>query len=196
MRQNDQNRTLSQIRSFQNGEENGFNFFFRQYYPALTYYSFKIVNDQAEAEEIASEALIKLWERRDKFDSYLPIKSFLYTTVRNASVDYLRKQNRAAKNLKELGYITDLSEKNAFELFVEGETYQEILSAISALPPQCKRIFSMLFFEGKEYPEIARELNLTEATVRSQKARAITLIRRQIGLGMSLLISLLFLHSE
>lgn len=178
------------IRSFRNGEEKGFNFFFREYYAALSYYSFQIIKDKADAEEIAGESLMKLWERRSNFDNLSAIKSFLYTTTRNASLNYVRGQERTVKRLKDVKYISDKNEKDAFERIVESEIYREIFIALNTLPPQCRKIFSMLFIEGKEYQQIADELNLSIATIRSQKARAIMLIKQRLTLCWPLLVLL------
>ena len=178
------------IRFFQNGEEKGFNFFFREFYAALSYYSFQIIKDKPAAEEIASEALMKLWERHENFDNLSAIKSFLYTTTRNASLNYIRSQERVGQRLKDVYYLSDKNEKDAFERIAETETYRGIFMALNTLPPQCRKIFSMLYIEGKEYQQIADELNLTVATIRSQKARAIMLIKQRLALCWPLLILL------
>lgn len=187
MQRNSHNTAAEYIRSLQNGEEKGFNFFFREYYAALTYHSFQIIKDKADAEEIAGEALMKLWERRENFDNTAAIKSFLYTTTRNASLNHLRQQQRAANRHKEANYLSDNRERDAFERIAETETYRGIFIALKTLPPQCRKIFSMLFIEGKEYQQIADELNLSVATIRSQKARAIMLLRQRLALFLLLL---------
>ncbi len=190
VQRNSHDTVAEYIRSFQNGEEKGFNFFFREYYAALTYYSFSIIKYKVEAEEIAGEALMKLWERHENFNNKAAIKSFLYTTTRNASLNYIRQQQRAEKKLREAEYLAEKSEKDIFQFLVEVESYREIVIALNALPPQCKRIFSMLFIEGKNYQQIAEELNLSIATIRSQKARAIMLIRQYIAYCVMLLLLL------
>ncbi|MBS0424996.1 MAG: RNA polymerase sigma-70 factor [Proteobacteria bacterium] len=192
VQRNSHDNAAEYIRSFQNGEEKGFNFFFREYYAALTYYSFSIIKDKSEAEEIAGEALMKLWKRHENFNNQAAIKSFLYTTTRNASLNYIRQQQRTEKKLREAEYLAEKSEKDIFEFLVEVESYREIVIALNALPPQCKKIFSMLFIEGKDYQQIAEELNLSIATIRSQKARAIMLIRQYIAYCVMLF---LLLHS-
>jgi RNA polymerase sigma-70 factor (family 1) len=175
------------IRSLQNGEEKGFNFFFREYYAALTYYSFSITKDRSVAEEIAGEALLKLWERHAKFDNASAIKSFLYTTTHNTSLNWLRQQKKNTQRLKEMKYLFDESESNKFQKIVETETYREIFAAIDKLPPQCRKIFQMLFFEGKDYKHISKELNLSINTVRNQKARALLILRQYISLSIFIL---------
>lgn len=191
VQRNSHHTVADYIRCFQNGEEKGFNFFFREYYAALTYHSFQIIKDKADAEEIASEALMKLWERHENFDNLSAIKSFLYTTNRNASLNYIRSQERSVQRLKVVQYLSDKNEKDAFERMAETETYREIFIALNTLPPQCRKIFSMIFIEGKEYQQIADELNLTVATIRSQKARAIMLLKQRLAMTILLMIMLI-----
>lgn len=188
VQRNSHHTVADYIRSFQNGEEKGFNFFFREYYAALSYYSFQVIKDKADAEEIASESLMKLWERRGNFDSLPAIKSFLYTTTRNASLNYVRSQERAGQKLKDAHYLSDKNERDVFERMAETETYREIFIALNTLPPQCRKIFSMLFIEGKEYQQIADELNLSVDTIRSQKARAIMLIKQRLAMSLLLVV--------
>ncbi len=182
------NTSAEYIRSFQNGEEKGFNFFFREYHAALAYYSFQIIKDKLSAEGIASEALMKLWERHESFDNIPSIKSFLYTTARNTSLNWLRQQQRNAAREKEYIYLNEQNECIIFHQIAEVELHREIHLAIKTLPPKCRQIFQMLFLQGKDYKEIAKELNLSIDTIRSQKARAIMLIKQRMALGLLVVI--------
>jgi RNA polymerase sigma-19 factor, ECF subfamily len=182
------------IRSFQNGEEKGFNFFFIEYYAALCYFSFQVVKEKSIAEEIAGDALMKLWERHENFKKLTSIKSFLYTTVRNASLNWIRQKKRDSQRSMESVYLAEKTENDVMHKMVEAETYREIHMALKTLPPQCKKIFQMIFLEGKEYDQIARELNLSTKTVYSQKDRALSLIRQRISLGLWIGFFLHLLH--
>lgn len=184
MQSNGHNTAAEYVRSFQNGEEKGFNFFFREYYAALSYFSFQIIKDKPEAEEIAGEALMKLWERHTDFDTLRSIKSFLYTTARNASLNWVRQQKKGIQRAKELAYLAEESESPIMQQIIEIESYREIFLAINTLPPKCRQIFQMLFFEGKDYKQIAQELNLSIDTIRNQKARALMLIRERVAFGL------------
>jgi RNA polymerase sigma-70 factor (family 1) len=176
-----QHHRVDYIDRLKNGDETAFDFFFREYYAALCYYSFQVTRSKADAEEIAGNSLVKFWERRMRFDSLAAIRSFLYTSAKNESLNCVRNRQRAARNIKASAVFSDLSEKNNFERLVETETYREIVVALETLPPQCKKIFSMLFLQGKSYQQIASELQVSVATVRSQKARAIGLLRKKLS---------------
>jgi len=181
LQQNSFNTAAEYIRSFQNGEEKGFNFFFREYHAALAYYSFQIIKDKLSAEGIAGEALMKLWERHANFDNIPSIKSFLYTSTRNASLNWIRQQKRNSQRAKELAYLAEESESPVMVQIVEAELYREIFLALNTLPPKCRQIFRMLFFEGKDYKQIAQELNLSIDTIRNQKARGLFLIKQRMA---------------
>jgi len=175
------------VQSFQRGEEKGFNFFFREFYAALTYFSYQIIKDKPEAVEIAGEALIKLWERHANFDNITSVKSFLYTTARNASLNWIRQEKKNAQRAKEFAYLNDVIENPITNQIVEAETFREIFLTLETLPPKCRQIFRMHYLEGKDYNQIAKELNLSIKTIYSQNARASLLIRQRIVFALSMI---------
>lgn len=178
------NKSIEQfLEAFRHGEERGFNFFFREYYAALCYFSFQILDNRNEAEEVVGDAFIKLWERHTNFSSIAAIRSFLYATVKNASLNRIRQQKKDNARLKSIAYMTEHSEENRFQAIIEAETYNEIFSAIKKLPPQCRKIFQMMFFQGKDYEQIANELGLSISTVRNQKARGLQLLKKKFILS-------------
>ena len=118
------------------------------------------------------------------------IEPFFFAILKGADIFRSRIVAVALQRLKDAQYLSDKNEKDAFERMAETETYREIFIALNTLPPQCRKIFSMLFIEGKEYQQIADELNLSIATIRSQKARAIMLIKQRLALCWPLLVLL------
>lgn len=178
--------------SFRNGEEKGFNFFFRQYRAALCYFSFQIINNKDEAEELANDVFMKLWDRHASFETEAAIRSFLYTSVRNSSLNRVRDQKRKDTILKDYGYINKKPEIDWLEKMIESEVYKEIFEAINSLPPKCKQIFKMLMFEHKDQQQIAEELNLSASTIQNQKARAIMLLKQRIVFPILMLFIVLF----
>jgi RNA polymerase sigma-70 factor (family 1) len=172
------------VQSFQEGEEKGFNFFFRQYYAAICYFSFQITRDKEAAKEIAGDAFTKLWENRIRFDNASSIKSFLFTVTRNASLNKIKLQKRNTQREKEFLYLTNETESSIFQKKIETELYGEIFSMLNTLPPKCRQIFNMLYIQGKSYEEISQELNLSINNIRNQKARGLMLLKQRIALSI------------
>ena len=179
------------VQLFRLGEEKGFNFFYKEYYDTLCYFSFQIIKDELEAEGIVAEAFTKLWERHSRFDNLASIRSFLYTTAKNASLNWIRKQKNESQKAKELAYLNQENENTIAEKLIELEFYREIFATLRSLPPNCRKIFEMIYLHGKTFEEISQELHLSQSTVRSQKARALMLIRQRINWSVFLLCTLL-----
>ncbi|HEY4153789.1 MAG TPA: RNA polymerase sigma-70 factor [Puia sp.] len=166
------------MEGFRQGRESAFTELFTSLYPALCFYALKITNDQAAAEDIAEESFIRVWEKREIFFQFSVLKSYLYTTVRNAGINWLY-ENRKYRNLQnELGQNTRLSEGNPLELIIHAELFREMYSALDKLPPKCRQIVTMLFIEGKKVKDVARELQLSTGTIQTQKTRGLMLLRK------------------
>ncbi len=175
------------MQSFHDGEEKGFNYFFHQHYKALALFAYRITGHREVSEEIAEDALMKLWERRAGFHHPLAIKSFIYTAARFASLNHLRNQRRENLRVKQLAYLGDERDRFILEDLVSAEVYAEVFNAIADLPPRCRLIFEMIYVEERSYQDIAGELGLSVSTVRNQKARALVLLRKRVDpslLGM------------
>jgi RNA polymerase sigma-70 factor (family 1) len=168
------------IDDFRTGDENAFSQIFRLLYPAMCFYALRYTGDQTAAEDIAGESLLKIWERRPTFSNYKVLRSYLYSTVRNASMNWLKAEKRGEVHKNELAVRAEVSESSVLENIVRAEVFNDVYAAFSKLPPKCRQIISMIFFEGKNTRQVAEELNLSIGTVKTQKARGLTLLRNRL----------------
>jgi RNA polymerase sigma-70 factor (ECF subfamily) len=171
---------------------------FKEYFKVLTYYSQKMVHDHDSAKEIVHSVFIKLWEKKDEIHMDKPLRSYLFTAVHNASLNYLRNQSKF--------YSGDFSElENRAELYEEmkdgieeAETEAKIMSVIAALPEKCRQVFKLSRFEGKKYKEIAAVMNISVKTVEIQMSKALRILREELKdyLDAFILLLLLFLFKS
>lgn len=173
------------------GEVEGFNHFFEQHYPALLFFTHRLLSNESEAEEVAEDAFVKLWERKQQYTTPGSIKAFLFHAARNSCIDVLRKRKTALSFQQEAAYLLDKEEEPVVHGMIRAELVAIIQHQIGKLPPQCKKVFQLFYLEQKSYEEIAAELKLSINNVRNQKARALQLLRGIVG--SSLLLSLFFL---
>lgn len=155
-------------------DEAQFRFIFDKYYIALCMFANQYVEDDALAADIVQECFVKLWQLRDDFMYIHQIKSFLYTSVRNKSLNELehtKVMNEYAQKVMEMGKESFFQDKVIAE-----ESYRVLVDAIDKLPPQMKSIMR-LALEGKTNPEIAEALNISGETVHSQKKIAYRKLR-------------------
>ena len=144
---------------------------FQQYYRPLCLYATHYLHDVDEAEDVVQDCFVRLMQRK-----MLPqnIKSFLYTSVRNACIDLLRRQSPIVADVSPSdlsGVISDeQAQKSSFR-------EAELWTAIEQLPDKCREIFLMSKRDGMTYREIAEELSLSEKTVEHQISKALKTLR-------------------
>ena len=79
----------SQIR---NGDVDAYRYLFELFYKELYLYARKFLANKEVAEEIAQDVYISLWENRDNVHIDKSVKSYLYTSVKNRSINYLKSK--------------------------------------------------------------------------------------------------------
>jgi RNA polymerase sigma-70 factor (ECF subfamily) len=163
--------------SFRKGGPDALQKVLKHYYSPLCLFAERLLIDRAAAEDIVGEAFIKLWHKRSDFQSLQNLKAFMYITVRNACLNYLKQAKRDSLSKKQLAYITGEKEEFVLNEMIRAEVLKEIMEEINKLPEQCRKILKMGYLEGLKNQEIADLLNISVHTVKNQKARAIQLLK-------------------
>lgn len=147
---------------------------FRTFYRPLCLYAMHYLAGNVElAEDIVQDCYVKLWQRRPEQPH-----SFLYTAVRNACIDELRRQKAAPPNVRPQDLDGYISDEEAQQRSVREA---ELWTAIDSLPERCRQIFLMSKRDGMKYREIADELGLSEKTVEHQVSKALKRLKARRG---------------
>jgi RNA polymerase sigma-70 factor (ECF subfamily) len=165
------------VKTMQRGDLKAFNQLFEEFYAPLFYYSRHLIHNEEEAKDIVLTCLYKCWERREQFVHYQHLKSFLYLAVRNAGLNYLKKEQRTTTRMQDFLLSAELIEQEDDYPAMEAEVLKRVYKAIEQLPDKCRRIFELTYLEGKSVAEIAELLNITPTNVSVQRHRALTLLR-------------------
>ncbi len=162
--------------SFQEGNEKALSFFYHEFYPALAHYSFQLTHSRPVAEEIASEAFVKIWRMHYKLNSYAGIKAYLYKIVHRDSVEVVLSEQQRARTYRNLQPQIDT--ETPFDKMVRSEVYRLIHAALKDLAPACRKVMIMHYFDGKTTGQISRELNLHPSTIKTQKKQGLNALRK------------------
>lgn len=168
------------IKKLRSGDEKFYKSVFYEYYPLLTYFANKYVNDLDIAREIVQDFFVKLYEKRYSINIDSSFKSYLYKSVYNSCINYLNQialreqHHRQIRNQghEQIEFTED--EINMTEL--ENKIYCEI----EKLPAQCRRIFKMNRFDGLTNSEIAAKLKLSKRTIETQISKALRILRKNV----------------
>jgi RNA polymerase sigma-70 factor (family 1) len=180
---NNRNRDPEEfLASFQQGGEKGMTFIFNHYYKRLCLYAITILNDPQAAEDVVQDVFARIWANKIPLRNMVGISTYLYSMIRNDCYKHINeRQARRNREIKSFS-VPGNSEYDIVNQLIFTETLYIISSSMNALPPKCRQIFRMLYFQGKDYTQISQELNIAESTVRTQKARAIAIIKQRLHL--------------
>lgn len=161
---------------FQNGDEKALSFFYHEFYPALVYYSFQIIQSRPIAEDIAAEAFVKTWRMHYKLNSYAGIKAYLYKIVHRDSIEAVSKEQQRTQSYQktEQPVIAD----SPFDILVRTEVYRLVHAALKDLPPASRKVIIMHYIDGKTTGQISKELNLHPSTIKTQKKQGLTALKK------------------
>ena len=149
-------------------------------------FSLKYVGDLDEAKGLVHEVFVSVWEKFDSLPADVNYNSYLYTAVRNRSLNYIRdkKKNVMLENVGE----HELAESG--DPLVASELETEIEMAIQSLPEKCREVFELNRVEGLKYAQIADKMNISIKTVEAQMSKALSVLREHLKEFLSLLIFL------
>lgn len=159
------------------GDTNAFRLVYDHFYLPVFRFARKFTDHHQAAEDIATDSFLKLWEKRTGFTEWSKMKSFLFTTVRNACINYLRDEKRHAAHHDQLLRSTTLNtEYDLTQHPVAERVYAYMEEEISRLPEKMKAIL-LLQLSGHSNDEIAGKMGLAEKTVRNLKVEALKTLR-------------------
>ncbi len=165
---------------------------FEQHYTPLVLFAKHYVADLEADKDIVQEIFLALIESAKTFDTPDELKAYLYTSVKNKCLKYLRhekvKQEYSAAHRDEPS-----EEETYFNRVLEEEVcYSLLVQEIEHLPEQCRNVFRLIL-AGKANPEIAENLNISIETVKSHKQSGKKILhdRLQHAISRSILLFML-----
>ena len=163
------------------GDTAAFRIIFDSLFSRLKLFAYSFVQNKEAAIEIVDDIFTKLWINRKHINEINNLKVYLYTAIKNASLNYLSAK---AKEIitESYDYINiQLVDNNTPEkLMVTQEFQKKINEAIESLSPRCKLVFKLVREDGLKYAEVANILNLSIKTVDNQMVIAVSKIRESV----------------
>ena len=133
----------------------------------------RITLNPADAEDVVQETMIKVWNRRERWDEIESMEAFCLTICRNISLDKMRKMENLSQSLEEGQDAPDLSyASNPEEQAMQQDRIALVRKLIDRLPEKQRSIMLLRETEGKSYKEIAAVMEISEEQVKVNLFRA------------------------
>lgn len=130
---------------------------------------YRMLGDRAEAEDLAQEAMLRLWKIAPEWrNGEAKISTWLYRVVSNLATDRLRKRRGVA--LDEAPEIAD-GRASVLDELIETDRAAALQAALLALPERQRQAVVLRHIEGLSNPEIAAAMEIGVEAVESLTAR-------------------------
>ncbi len=172
------------------GNMAGFDFLIQKYRKPIIHFMYRMVHNQAVAEELAQEVFLRVYRSRETYRAEARFSTWLYRIATNLGVNYARdtRHERTASTVyldeadSETGTTPDVADAT---ISVEANLLrQERLNAIRqhvlALPERQRMAVLMHKYEGMDYKQIGDVLKLSESATKSLLFRAYQTLREKL----------------
>lgn len=147
-----------------------------EYYHLLYGLAYKYLKDADSARDILQQVFIKWYEKSGQDKELTSPKSYLLTAVRNTCLNELK---RPVADMQSQVLDENTSPYHS-QILEETEAELRIWQAIEALPPKCRRIFTMSRFDEMKNEAIAEKLGISKRTVETQVSIALKSLRAKL----------------
>jgi RNA polymerase sigma-70 factor, ECF subfamily len=152
---------------------------FHNYYHRYYLMAMQLIRNSEQAQDMMQEIFIRLSECVHELTTSNHVEEFLRVATRDACVQYRQQLKDKYKHDAGLAQLPAIDEHTAENALIQAEVLLTIEREIDKLPKKRKRVVRH-WYEGFSYKEIARELGLSEQTVRNQKSLAMLSLRKAL----------------
>jgi RNA polymerase sigma-70 factor (ECF subfamily) len=172
------------------GDESGFNYLVEKHHRAMIHFLFRMVRNQAIAEELAQEVFLRVYRSRESYRAEAKFTTWLYRIATNLAVNHARdtRRERAAHPVyldapePESGATPDVAddEPTVEQRLMRDERMKAIRTHVMALPERQRIAVVMHKYQGMDYRQIGEVLKLSESATKSLLFRAYQTLRDRL----------------
>ncbi|NYF79552.1 RNA polymerase sigma factor [Granulicella arctica] len=172
------------------GNMAGFDYLIAKYRKPIIHFMFRMVRNQAVAEELAQEVFLRVYRSRDTYRAEARFSTWLYRIATNLGVNHARdtRHERSASTIyldepdSDTGTTPDVADSTptAESSMLRRERLNAIRQHVLALPERQRMAVLMHKYEGMDYRQIGDVLKLSESATKSLLFRAYQTLRDKL----------------
>ncbi len=158
-------------------EQPRYRFLIQQYKNRIYTYSFYMLKNKMDADDVTQEVMIRIWKNIDSLNVFAA-KTWIMKTTHNLCIDYLRKRSIALARELEINELveenieTDRSEENPYLITHIKIMALRVKEAIRQLPENLRSVFVLYEIQGLKYKEISKTFDMPMNSVKVYLLRA------------------------
>jgi len=172
------------------GNMAGFDYLIQKYRKPIIHFMYRMVRNQAVAEELAQEVFLRVYRSRETYRAEARFSTWLYRIATNLGVNYARdtRHERTASTVyldevdPETGTTPDVADitPGVETNLLRQERLNAIREHVMALPERQRMAVLMHKYEGMDYKQIGDVLKLSESATKSLLFRAYQTLRDKL----------------
>jgi RNA polymerase sigma-70 factor (ECF subfamily) len=172
------------------GDEAGYNYLVTKYHRQIIHFLFRMVHNEAVAEELAQEVFLRVYRSRESYRAEAKFSTWLYRIATNLAVNHARdtKNERTAQTLEldapdaESGTMPEVADDdpNVEQRMLREERMEAIRAQVRALPERQRMAVLMHKYQEMDYRQIGEVLKLSESATKSLLFRAYQTLRERL----------------
>jgi RNA polymerase sigma-70 factor (ECF subfamily) len=185
-----ENEIINQLRS---GDIEAYKLLYFRYFNQVFCFALKFAIAVEDAEEIAQDVFVKVWDKRSDINTDKQFGSFLFKITQNMVIDRFRHYAAIHKNLESyhLSQSRQMPESNPTENLVNFYELSEILNTlIDELPTKRRITFKLSREKGYSNREIADLMKISQGTVEKQLSQALKTLKKNLRNRYQIIIDL------
>ena len=176
------------------GSYKAFEELYSGYFDLLYGYIYGLIRSHSQAKEIVQDSFIKIWLHRSKIDPALSFKAWLFRIAKNQLINDIKKSYADPMfedyilHCENNNLVAQPDQEFDLELFRIA-----LVKAKDKLSPRQLQVFELCKEEGLSATEVAKQLNITEASVYNYLTQSLSTLRNEMK-EMSFLFFLFFIQ--
>jgi len=180
-----QHTDLVLIEKTLNGDRIAFGELIEKYQKQIYSLAYRLTNNADDAQDLAQEIFIKVYQVLSKYDQERPFFPWLYRVATNVCYTELRRKPNGEVSLEkviEVGSLIPISPEQPEEEYVQKETQMLVQQALAELPENYRVPMVLRYLEELSYQEIADAMELPLTTIETRLYRGRILLQKRLNL--------------
>ncbi len=182
---------LQLIKAIAQHDKRGFEALYKKYYQQLFAVAYRYVGQTQIAEEIVHDVFITIWNKAEQLNIQYSMKSYLFKSVVNTSLNFLKKEKIA--HAKQEAYVAVQEEAIVNDDIIEADEIllKNLEHALEMLPEKCRQVMYLSRFGKLKQQEIATQMDISVKTVKNHLTYGFQKLREHLQKHKQVIISLL-----
>ncbi|MDG1045270.1 MAG: RNA polymerase sigma-70 factor [Bacteroidia bacterium] len=150
---------------------------YKRFQPSLINYAYYLTRSSEDSVELVNDVFLSVWNKKNRLKLDSNLKTYLYTAVKNRSINYIKKNKLVTVFDEKLDTLSDFETDHSL---LEKEQDIIIQQIMNDLPSKCKQVFAMSRIDQLSNKEIASLLDISIKTVEAQITKALKIFRKKL----------------